>query len=98
MQDNVAQQIIKGLEVNLSPSEAARIKPGEPVNSLAYEYYLRGVDLVGSHDFPMAVKMLEKSAESSELRPHLGLPWSILRVCGSFEFGGLEQYQKAICL
>ena len=40
-----------------------RIKPGEPVNSLAYEYYLRGVDLVSSHDFPLAIKMLEKSAE-----------------------------------
>ena len=40
--DNVAKQIIKGLQLNLSPSEAARIKADEPVNPLAYEYYLRG--------------------------------------------------------
>jgi DNA-binding winged helix-turn-helix (wHTH) protein/TolB-like protein/Tfp pilus assembly protein PilF len=96
VQDNVAQQIIKGLEVNLSPSEAARIKPGEPVNSLAYEYYLRGVDLVGSHDFPMAVKMLEKSAE---IDPNYALTWAYLgqsyESAAAFEFGGLEQYQKA---
>ena len=96
VQDNVAQQIIKGLEVNLSPSEAARIKPGEPVNSLAYEYYLRGVDLVGSHDFPMAVKMLEKSAE---IDPNYALTWAYLgqsyESAAAFEFGGLEQYRKA---
>jgi DNA-binding winged helix-turn-helix (wHTH) protein/TolB-like protein len=96
VQDNVTQQIIKGLELNLSPSEAARIKPGEPVNSLAYEYYLRGVDLVGSHDFPMAVKMLEKSAE---IDPNYALTWAYLgqsyESVAAFELGGLEQYRKA---
>jgi DNA-binding winged helix-turn-helix (wHTH) protein/TolB-like protein/Tfp pilus assembly protein PilF len=96
VQDNVTQQIIKGLELNLSPSEAARIKPGEPVNSLAYEYYLRGVDLVGSHDFPMAVKMLEKSAE---IDPNYALTWAYLgqsyESTAAFEFGGIEQYRKA---
>ena len=45
VQDNVAKGIIKDLELNLSPSEAERIKPDAPVNPLAYEYYLRGVDL-----------------------------------------------------
>ncbi len=96
VQDNVTQQIIKGLELNLSPSEAARIKPGEPVNSLAYEYYLRGVDLVGGHDFPTAVKMLEKSAE---IDPNYALTWAYLgqsyESAAAFEFGGLEQYRKA---
>ena len=96
VQDNVTQQIIKGLELNLSPSEAARIKPGEPVNSLAYEYYLRGVDLAGSHDFPMAIKMLEKSAE---IDPNYALTWAYLgqsyESAAAFEFGGSEQYRKA---
>jgi len=96
VQDNVTQQIIKGLELNLSPSEAALVKPGEPINSLAYEYYLRGVDLVGSHDFPMAARMLEKSAE---IDPNYALTWAYLgqsyESAAAFELGGLEQYRKA---
>ena len=96
VQDNVAQQIIKGLELNLSPSEAERIKPDEPVNPLAYEYYLRGVDLMGRHDFPLAVKMLEKSAE---IDPKHALTWAYLGQSytsdAAFEFGGREQYRKA---
>ena len=96
VQDNVTQQIIRGLKLNLSPSEAARIKPGEPVNSLAYEYYLRGVDLVSSHDFPLAIKMLEKSAE---IDPTYALTWAYLgqsyESAAAFEFGGSEQYRKA---
>ena len=96
VQDNVTQQIIKGLELNLSPSEAARIKPSTPVNSLAYEYYLRGVDLVGSHNFPVAIRMLEKSVE---IDPNYSLTWAYLgqsyESAAAFEFGGTEQYQKA---
>jgi DNA-binding winged helix-turn-helix (wHTH) protein/TolB-like protein len=52
VQDNVAQQIIKDLELNLSPSEAERIKPDAPVNPLAYEYYLRGVASTASTNSP----------------------------------------------
>ena len=96
VQDNVTQQIIKGLELNLSPSEAERVKAGQRVNSLAYEYYLRGVDLVGSHDFPLAIKMLEKSAE---IDPNYALTWAYLgqsyESAAAFEFGGIEQYRKA---
>jgi DNA-binding winged helix-turn-helix (wHTH) protein/TolB-like protein/Tfp pilus assembly protein PilF len=96
VQDKVTQQIIKGLELNLSPSEEARIHPDAPVSPLSYEYYLRGVDLVGSHNFPMAIKMLEKAAE---LDPNYALTWAWLgqsyESAAAFEFGGREQYQKA---
>lgn len=96
VQDDVTQKVIKTLALNLSPAEAARIKPYEPVNSLAYESYLRGVDLVGSHEFPMAIKMLEKSAE---MDPNYAPTWAYLgqsyNSAASFEFGGREQYQKA---
>ncbi len=96
VQDNVAQQIVKGLELNLSPSEAERIKPDEPISPLAYEYYLRGVDLMGSHNFPLAIKMLEKSAE---IDPNHALTWAYLgqsyTSTAAFEFGGREQYQRA---
>jgi DNA-binding winged helix-turn-helix (wHTH) protein/TolB-like protein/Flp pilus assembly protein TadD len=96
VQDNVAQQIIKGLELNLSPSEVERLKPEAPIDPVAYEYYLRGVDLYSRSDFPLAIKMLEKSAE---LSPNHALTWAYLgrsyTANASFQFGGHEQYRKA---
>jgi len=96
VQDNVAQQIIKGLELNLSPSEVERLKPEAPIDPVAYEYYLRGVDLYSRSDFPLAIKMLEKSAE---LSPDHALTWAYLgrsyTAHASFQFGGNEQYRKA---
>jgi DNA-binding winged helix-turn-helix (wHTH) protein/TolB-like protein len=96
VQDNVAQQIIKGLELSLSPSEAERLKPDELVDPLAYEYYLRGVDLYTRNDFPTAIKMLERSAE---IGPNYALTWAYLgrayHANASFHFGGSEQYRKA---
>lgn len=94
--DNVATQIIKGLQLKLSPSEAERTKPDEPVNPVAYEYYLRGVDLIASHNFPLAVKMLEKSAE---IDPKYPLTWAYLGQSytsnATFELRGREQYRRA---
>ena len=96
VQDDVTQQIIKGLALNLSPSEAAKLKLEEPVIPLAYEYYLRGVDLMGSHDFPLAIEMLQKSAE---INPNYALTWAYLgqsyNSTASFQFGGREQYRRA---
>jgi len=45
VQDTVSQQILNGLEVNLSPAEEQKLYSGLAVNPVAYEYYLRGVDL-----------------------------------------------------
>ncbi|HEV8041010.1 MAG TPA: winged helix-turn-helix domain-containing protein [Bryobacteraceae bacterium] len=96
VQDNVVHEIIKGLELNLSPTQAERVKPDTPVNPLAYEYYLRGVDLMGSHNFPLGIKMLEKS---TEIDPTYARAWAYLGQCytsaAAFEFGGREQYRKA---
>jgi DNA-binding winged helix-turn-helix (wHTH) protein/TolB-like protein len=94
--DSVANQIIKGLELSLSPLETAQLKRGETISPLAYEYYLRGVDLYSMSDFPVAIKMLEKS---TELSPDYALTWANLGKAytanASFQFGGGEQYQKA---
>jgi DNA-binding winged helix-turn-helix (wHTH) protein/TolB-like protein/Tfp pilus assembly protein PilF len=96
VQDKVAHQIITGLELNLSPSEAERLKPERPVTPLAYEYYLRGVDLYSRHDFPIAIKMLEKSAE---IDPNYALTWAYLGASynsdAAFELSGREQYHRA---
>src|SRR4051794_21884973 len=95
--EGVAKEIIKGLEVTLSPSESAKLKPDDAaVTPLAYEYYLRGIDLYAASDFPMAIKMLEKSAQ---IAPNYALTWANLgksyTANASFQFGGAEYYRKA---
>ena len=96
VQDNVAQQIIKGLELSLSPSQAEKLKTDEPVDPVAYEYYLRGVDLYSQNDFPMSIKMLEKSAQ---IGPNYALTWAHLgksyEALASLQFGGRQEYDKA---
>jgi DNA-binding winged helix-turn-helix (wHTH) protein/TolB-like protein len=96
VQDNVAQQILKELEIKLSPSEAQSIGPEQPVIPLAYENYLRGLDLYSRHDFPPAIKMLEKS---TTIDPNFALAWAYLGAAytsdAAFEFGGRDQYGKA---
>jgi TolB-like protein/Flp pilus assembly protein TadD len=96
VQERVAHQIIQGLELTLSPSEAARLKAGEAVDPLAYEYYLRGVDLYARNDFSLASKVLEKSLE---LAPNYAPAWANLgrayNASASFQFGGDKQYGKA---
>jgi TolB-like protein len=96
VQDSVANRIIKGLELSLSPSEAARLIEGGAITPLAYEYYLRGIDLYSMSDFPMAIRMLEKS---TQLSPEYALTWANLgksyTANASFQFGGGEQYAKA---
>jgi len=96
VQDRVAQQIIKGLELNLSPSETANLKPDGAINPLAYEYYLRGVDLYSLNEFATAIQMLEKSAA---IEPRYALTWAHLgrayTTNASLRFGGREDYAKA---
>ncbi len=96
VQDRVAQLIIKQLELQLSPVEKAHLTSDPPVNSLAYEYYLRGVDLYSIGDFSLAIKMLEKSAA---IEPNYAPTWAHLgrayTTNGSLQFGGRENYRLA---
>jgi TolB-like protein len=96
VQDNVSQQILKGLEVSLSPAEKQKLRPERAVNPEAYEYYLRGVNLYSLNDFPGAIKMLEKAVSiDSDYAPtwaHLGRAYT---TNASLEYGGREQYAKA---
>jgi DNA-binding winged helix-turn-helix (wHTH) protein/TolB-like protein len=96
VQDQVAEQIIHGLELNLSSTEAAQLKADEPGDPLAYEYYLRGVDLYSRSDFPLAIRMLEKS---SEIDPRYAPTWAYLgrsyNASASFQLEGRDYYHKA---
>jgi TolB-like protein/Flp pilus assembly protein TadD len=96
VQDRVAQQIIAGLELNLSPAEAASLKPEKPINTTAYEYYLRGIDLYSLNQFAPAIEILEKA---TALEPNYAPAWAHLgrayTTNASLQFGGREDYVKA---
>ncbi len=96
VQDSVARMIIQGLELRLGPDEQARLKPAAPMNNLAYEYYLRGVDLYAVSNFGAAIAMLKKSAaidpDYAPTWAHLGRAYT---TNASLEFGGREDYRLA---
>jgi len=96
MEDRVAEQIIKGLRLNLSPAETERLKIDTPQNPLAYEDFLRGRYLISSNEHPAAIKFLE---ESVSLDPTYALAWTYLgkaySVTASQYFGGREFHDKA---
>ena len=73
VQDKVSSQLISELQLTLSPSEAGRLKPENPVSPLAYEYFLQGLDFHGQHKFPLAIKMLETS---TEIDPNYAPAWA----------------------
>jgi DNA-binding winged helix-turn-helix (wHTH) protein/TolB-like protein/Tfp pilus assembly protein PilF len=94
VQDKVTSQLSSALQLSLP--EADRLEPEGPVSPLAYEYFLRGLDLHGQHKFPLAIKMLEKS---TELDPNYAPAWAYLGASytsdAAFELGGREQYRRA---
>jgi serine/threonine protein kinase/tetratricopeptide (TPR) repeat protein len=96
VQDRVSQQIIKELELNLSPAEAANLKPEKPISALAYEYYLRGIDLYSLNQFASAIGMLEKA---TSVEPNYAPAWAHLgrayTTNASLQFGGREDYGRA---
>jgi serine/threonine-protein kinase len=97
VEDHVAQQIISGLELNLSAAEAGNLKLDNPNNRAAYEDYLRGVDLYAQGDFASAISVLERSATEA---PEYALTWAHLgrayTTAASLVFGGRDMYTKAL--
>lgn len=96
VQDTVAQQIINGLKLHLTASEAEQLKRDAPVNPVAYEYYLRGVDLHSRGELLPAIKMLEAS---TQIDPNYALTWAHLGSAysaeASLQLGGRDRYRKA---
>jgi TolB-like protein len=96
VQDNVAREVIHGLALNLTASEGERLQKDQPIDPVAYEFYLKGVDLYARSEFATAIRMLEKS---SEIDGAYALTWAQLgrayTAQASFQFGGREEYRKA---
>jgi len=96
VQDKVTSQLISELQLSLSPSEAERLRPDNPVSPLAYKYFLQGLDFHGQHKFPLAIKMLEKS---TEIDATYAPAWAYLGASynsdAAFELGGRDEYRRA---
>ncbi len=96
VQDRVAQQVIRGLQLNLTSAETERLNRDAPQYPLAYEYYLRGVDLYAANRLPQAIEMLEKSLR---LDANYALAWAHLGSAytakASVNFGGRDDYASA---
>jgi serine/threonine protein kinase/Flp pilus assembly protein TadD len=96
IQDRVSQEIVKGLELHLSPSQAQSLRADKPANPQAYEDYLRGVDLYSLGNYPAAIAMLERS---TSLDPNYAPAWAHLgkayTTSATLRFGGREEYDKA---
>jgi serine/threonine protein kinase/Tfp pilus assembly protein PilF len=96
VQDRVSQEIVRGLELNLTPAEAQTLHPDKPVNAEAYEDYLRGIDFYSMNEFASAIAMLEKS---TSIDPNYALTWAHLgkayTTSATLQLGGRKQYDKA---
>jgi tetratricopeptide (TPR) repeat protein len=104
LQDTIAQRIVEGLRVELSPAEQSGIAKASTQNALAYEQYLRGRDLfarfifrtLSEDDCNEAIAHFERAIQ---LDPNFALAHDGLgaaHVNRVFKgFGGSEDYEQA---
>jgi DNA-binding winged helix-turn-helix (wHTH) protein/TolB-like protein/Flp pilus assembly protein TadD len=94
--DEVAQQIIAGLQLKLTSDEDKRLKREVSSNPEAYELYLRGVDLYQTNRFTSALESLEQAVSKDPAfalaRAHLGRAYSAR---AAFQLGGEADYKRA---
>jgi len=104
VQDTIAQRIVEGLRLELSPTEQVGIAKPSTQNAAAYEQYLRGRDLfarfifrtVAQEDCDAAIEHFQRAIE---LDPNFALALDGLGACyvnRVFKgFGGAEDYERA---
>src|SRR5689334_18598177 len=104
LQDTIAQRIVEGLSVELSPHEQVGTGKASTRNPAAYEQYLRGRDLfarfifrtLSEEDCNSAIEHFERAVE---LDPNFALAYDgigasyVNRVFKGF--GGAEDYERA---
>lgn len=104
LQDTIAQRIVEGLRLELSPAEQVGTGKASTKNPAAYEQYLRGRDLfarfifrsLSADDCAQAIQHFERAIE---LDPNFALAYDGLGACyvnRVFKgFGGSEDYEQA---
>jgi serine/threonine-protein kinase len=104
VQDEIAQRIVEGLRLELSPAEQDKITKPATQNAAAYDQYLRGRDLfarfifrtIAQEDCDAAIEHFQRAIE---LDPNFALALDGLGACyvnRVFKgFGGAEDYERA---
>jgi len=104
IQDQISRRIVEGLRIKNIDLEQERLIKGITASAEAYEYYLRGRNLLYQFigqtllksDLDMAVEMFQRA---TELDPQFALAHSGLGVCYvnyvTKAIGGAEYYRKA---
>jgi eukaryotic-like serine/threonine-protein kinase len=104
LQDTIAQRIVAGLRLELSPDEQAELAQPATGNAAAYEEYLRGRDLFGRfifrtlapEDCDAAIKHFQRAVE---LDPSFALAHDGLGACYANRvfkgYGGGADYERA---
>jgi serine/threonine-protein kinase len=104
VQDEIAQRIVEGLRLELSPAEQDGIAKPSTQNAAAYEQYLRGRDLFARFIFRTTAQedcdaAIEHFQRAIELDPNFALALDGLGaafVNRVFKgFGGAEDYERA---
>jgi serine/threonine-protein kinase len=104
VQDEIAQRIVEGLRLELSPAEQDGIAKPSTQNAAAYEQYLRGRDLFARFIFRTVAQKdcdaaIEHFQRAIELDPNFALALDGLGasyVNRVFKgFGGAEDYERA---
>jgi serine/threonine-protein kinase len=104
LQDTIAQRIVEGLSVELSPHEQVGTGKASTRNPAAYEQYLRGRDLFARFIFRTLLEddcdsAIEHFERAIQLDPNFALAHDGLGACyvnRVFKgFGGSEDYERA---
>ena len=95
--DQVAQQIVRGLELSLTSAEEDTFGRSERAGAQAYELFLRGLYLYQTNRFAAAIQSLEDATrlepDFAEAWAHLGRAYS---ANAAFQLAGQADYKKAL--
>ena len=104
VQDTIAQRIVEGLSLELSPAEQVGIAKPATQNAVAYEEYLRGRDLFARFIFRTVARedcddAIEHFQRAIQLDPNFGLAHDGLGACHVTRvfkgLGGAEDFEAA---